>query len=76
MAQPLFEVLSGPIDGVNPFFTTSTSFKPGSPVVWVNGQAQVQSDAFSWSEWGPRILRMSVPPKQGDSLQVFYITLA
>lgn len=79
MPQPRFEIPSGVIDGVNLLFTTSTSYKPGTLAVFLNGLLQEASLDDGWVETdsvaGTFTLK-EAPRSIGlcpDVLQVFFL---
>lgn len=74
MGFPRFEVAFGPIDDVNLVFTVSTSYRPGSTAVFLNGQLKRADFDDGWTETDPGagVLTMAEAPQQGDVVQVFF----
>lgn len=75
MAQPMFEVLAGVVNGVNTVFTFSTPYVAGTTALFLNGQLLMKS-ALPWAETDPSlgivtIIDSECVPLTGDVLSGF-----
>jgi hypothetical protein len=79
MPQPRFEIPSGAVDGANLLYTTSTSYKPGTLAVFLNGLLQEASLDDGWAETDPvagTFTMKEAPRSSGpcpDVIQVFFL---
>ena len=79
MPQPRFEIPSGAVDGANLLYTTSTSYKPGTLAVFLNGLLQEASLDDGWVETDPvagTFTMKEAPRSSGpcpDVIQVFFL---
>ena len=79
MPQPRFEIPSGAVDGANLLYTTSTSYKPGTLAVFLNGLLQEASLDDGWFETSPvagTFTMKEAPRSSGpcpDVIQVFFL---
>ena len=72
---PLIEVARGPTDGTNRDFYLSSSYSPGSTVVFLNGSALRKDWDNGWIEYGSNHIVMREAPLTGDTVQVYYLPL-
>ena len=72
MANPMFEVLSGIVDGSNRAFRYSTAYIPGSTAVYLNGQL-ILAPVSDWTESNPDAgeITMTYAPKTRDVVSGF-----
>lgn len=76
MPEPLFEILSGTIDGVNDVFTFSAAYTPGTVALYLNGQLILDAGGNPWSESDPSTGEVTITeaecvPRPGDKLAGF-----
>lgn len=72
-AQPRFEVPAGIINGSNRVFYTSVVYRPGSVMVFLNGQLKADLLDDGWFELGTNKVRLKEAPRTEDVLQFYYI---
>jgi len=79
MPQPRFEVPVGAVDGINLVYSVSTSYKPGTTAVFVNGLLQEQTLDDGWAESDPvagEVTMKEAPRSTGpcpDIIQIFFL---
>lgn len=73
MGLPVFEPLSGVIDGNNKHFMTSTSYVAGSVRIFRNGMLLEGSMVDGWTELGSKKILLKEAPKDTDIMQAYYI---
>lgn len=79
MPYPHFEVMTGPIDGVNTTFYVSLPYKPGSLAVLLNGQLKRKDfTRYGWIESNPSTgeVELTTPPLLGDVVQAFFLDMS
>jgi len=68
------EVPTGAINGMNDFYTTFFSYKPGSTRLYLNGIRQQEGLGFDYVEnVAHTIVTFAIPPLGGDTILVDYI---
>jgi hypothetical protein len=72
---PVIEVAIGAPDGSNLDFYTSSSYLPGTTVVFLNGIALVASLDNGWIEQGNKRIHFKQAPSQGDVVQLYYVPI-
>ena len=70
---PKIETLQGAANGVNTIFKTSSSYRPGSVQVFLNGLLGERTLVDGWTELGLKSIQLNEPPDTGDVLQAYYI---
>lgn len=73
---PTIEVAVGAVDGVNRIFRVSTDYRPGTPRVWLNGLLHRKEGTDGWTEMGGRRLQLHEAPREGDTVQVYYVPIS
>lgn len=73
MELPIIEKLSGQVNGTNVVFETSRGYVPGSTKVFINGLVGLELLTDGWTESGNKIVKLKVPPRVGDVLQIYYV---
>ena len=78
MANPIFEIPTGVVDGANRVFTTSKPYSIGSTAVFLNGVLQGRALDDGWYETSPDngVITMKEAPSNigtPDVVQVFYL---
>lgn len=67
--------LIGAINGFNTTFGTTTDYKPGSVLVYLNGQLKEAVRDDGWVELGLQQVKLKEAPRAGDVVQAYLIPL-
>lgn len=73
--SPRIEVPTGIINGSNRVFYTSVAYRPGSVMVFLNGQLKAGLLDDGWYELGTNRVRLKEAPLTDDVLQFYYIPI-
>lgn len=69
MHPVVVEPTLGAIDGVNDTYVVTSSYAPGSLLIFLNGMA---ANPDGWTELGGNQFQMATPPLVGDRLLAYY----
>jgi hypothetical protein len=76
MSLPVvIEPAVGTANGTNQLFETNVPYKPGSVVMFLNGQAKRQDHDDGWTELGGKKVHLKVAPRTQDVVFFYYIPI-